>query len=205
MREAQIKKFEREEDILLSLSKLDYLTRSQIQRLHKLSGDRNARRVLTNMRDFIASFRLDAGESIYYLNKAGRERIGSDTVRQKSLQVSHFLMRNDVYIHYQPDEWKNEAKFSIGETGLTVIADAYFRHNGRRHFLEVDHLQLMQKNREKIERYRKLKDTGVFQEKIRYFPRLVWVTTTESRKKQLAEWCGISGLDTVVHLWDDIR
>jgi hypothetical protein len=67
----------------------------------------------------------------------------------------------------------------------------------------VDHLQHMAKNREKIERYKKLYQTGVFQQKMKYFPRLVWVTLTESRKKQLLEWC--NGLDVVVHVWNEIK
>jgi len=203
MRENLVKRLLREEAILSSLSKLDYLSRSQIQKLHDLSGDRNARRVLANMSPFISCFRGETGENIYYLNKTGRERTGAEAVRSKTNQVGHFLMRNDAFIHYAGNEdWKNEVKFSVPNV-VTVIADAYFRHNQRRHFLEVDHLQHMNKNHEKIDRYRKLYDTGVFQQKMKYFPRLVWVTLTENRRKQLAEWC--AGMDVVIHLWDEIK
>lgn len=193
----------REEAILLSLKRLDYLSRSQIQRLHGLAGDRNARRVLANMSQFIACFRGETGENTYYLNKAGRERVGCEVVRQKSNQVGHYIMRNDVFIHYAGNEdWKNEVKFSV-QNVVSVIPDAYFRYNQRRHFLEVDHLQHMNKNREKVDRYKMLFETGVFQQKLKYFPRLVWVTLTETRRRQLVEWC--NGLDVAVHLWDEIK
>ncbi len=181
---------------------LDYLSRSQIQRLHDLKGDRNARRVLNNMREYLSCFRSDTGEYVYYLSKPGRERIGCETVRKKTAQVNHYLMRNDMYIHLKPEDWKNEVKISVPNI-VTVIPDAYYRYEMRRHFLEVDHLQSMLKNRKKIERYKKLKATGAMQEKLRYFPRLIWVTTTEHRRKQLIEWC--EGLDCQVYLWDEIR
>lgn len=191
----------REEAILSSLKKLDYLTRGQLQKLHGLGGERNARRVLGNLTPYMASFRND-GENIYYLTKTGRERTGSEVARHKTLQAVHFLMRNDVYIHYRPDDWKNEVKIGIKDV-VTVIPDAYFLHQMKRYFLEVDHLQHMSKNHEKIERYKKLKDTGALQDKLKYFPRLIWVTMTESRKKQLQEWC--NGLEVTIHLWDDIK
>jgi hypothetical protein len=197
------KKFLREEAICLSLKKLDYLSRSQIQKLHGLGGDRNARRILDNMAPLISCFRGGTGENIYYLNKLGRERVGCVVIRQKTIQAGHYLMRNAVYIHYVGNEdWKNEVRFHVDGV-VTPIPDAYFRYNQRRHFLEVDHLQHMNKNRDKIERYKKLYATGAVQQKLKYFPRLVWVTLTESRKRQLAEWC--HGLDTVIHLWDEIN
>jgi hypothetical protein len=107
--------------------------------MHDLGGDRNARRVLANLSDFVANFRGESGESIFYLNRAGRERVGAEVVRQKTNQVNHFLMRNDFYIRFRPEDWKNEMKMSVKDV-VTVIPDAYFRHEMRRHFLEVDHL-----------------------------------------------------------------
>jgi len=182
--------------------KLDYLATRQIQKLHDLKGDRNTRRVLAGMREYVSSFRAENGESVYHLSKSGRERVGSEVVRTKTTQAGHYLMRGDVYIRYRPEDWKNEMRFTVTDV-VVVIPDAYFRHNMRRHFLEVDHLQHMSKNREKIDKYKKLKETGMLQQKLKYFPPLVWVTMTATRKKQLLEWC--EGLDVVVHVWDDIR
>jgi hypothetical protein len=134
MMESQKKKLQREDAILSSLKKLDYLSRSQLQRLHHLSGDRNARRVLANMNRYLSYLRGDNGENVYYLNKSGRERIGSNVIRQKTNQTGHFLMRADAYIHYTgSQDWRNELKFSV-EGVTTVIPDAYYLHNLRRHF-----------------------------------------------------------------------
>lgn len=186
------------------MKKLDYASRRQLQKLHDLSGDRNARKVLDNMKEYISCFRGDNGENIYYLNKTGRERVDCEVIRQKTVQAGHYLMRADAYIHYVGNEdWRNEMKFTVPDV-VTVIPDAYFRYNQKRHFLEIDHLQHMSKNREKIDKYRKLQDTGVLQKKIGYFPRLVWVTLAESRKMQLTEWCG-EDLNVVIHLWNEIR
>lgn len=188
----------------MSLKRLDYMSRSQLQRLHKLGGDRNARRVLDNLGPYLSSFRGETGENIYYLNKDGRDRVRCETVRQKTAQANHFLMRADAYIYYSGnDDWKNEMRFKVEEKGITLVADSYFRHNLRRHFLEVDHLQHMNKNHEKIEKYKRLHATGALQDKLKYFPRLVWVTLTESRRAQLLEWS--AGLDTVVHVWKEIN
>lgn len=196
-----IQKIRREEIILLSLAKLDYLSRSQLQRLHNLSGDRNARRVLSNMKEYISSFYSESGVKIHHLNKLGRERIGCETVRQKITQVKHYLMRNDYYIYLKPREWRNEIKFSIPDV-VTVIPDAYFTHNHTLHFLEIDHIQKMIKNQDKIERYKKIKELGVFQKQYKQFPKLVWVTLTENRRKQLNKWC--EGLESKVFLWHEI-
>lgn len=194
---------QREEAILSSLKKLDYMSRSQIQRLHNLGGDRNARRVLDNLSSYLSCFRGDNGENIYHLNKEGRNRINCEVVRQKTAQAGHYLMRAGAYIHYGGGEdWKNEMNFKI-EGVVNLITDSYFRYNGRRHFLEVDRLQHMAKNHEKITRYKKLHATGTLQEKLKYFPRIVWVTLTESRKAQLLEWC--AGMDVIVHVWNDIE
>ncbi|TLS53376.1 hypothetical protein FE782_03650 [Paenibacillus antri] len=205
MLESQRRKIARHDAILSTLAKLDYANRSQLQRLHDLRSDRNARKVLDGMREFISSFRSDSGENVYHLNKSGRERVNSAIVRNKLSTCGHYLMRNDAYIYYgAPADWKNEARIKAdGEGTSHIIVDSYFMYEMRRHFLEVDHKQHMSKNKEKIERYKRLKATGVFQEKLRYFPRLVWITLTEARRKQLAEWC--DGLDVTIHLWDEIR
>ena len=76
-----VKKVQREENILLSLKKLSYLSRSQIQVLHDLGSARNASRILQHMNNYVSSFR--DGENIYYLNKDGRERVNSKKVLKK--------------------------------------------------------------------------------------------------------------------------
>jgi hypothetical protein len=154
------------------------------------------------MHEYVSSFYSESGVKIYHLNKLGRERIGCEIIRHKTNQVNHYLMRNDYYIFRKPYEWKNEIKISV-ENEVTVIPDAYFRHDKSLHFLEVDHIQKMIKNHEKIEKYKKLKEIEVFQKKYNQFPKLVWVTLTENRKKQLLEWC--KDLDVTVYVWYEIK
>ncbi|PEI87275.1 hypothetical protein CN679_22635 [Bacillus pseudomycoides] len=60
----------------MSLKKLGFLSRKQIQVLHDLGGDRNASRVMKDLEEYVSSFR--DSEKVYYLNKEGRERIGSN-------------------------------------------------------------------------------------------------------------------------------
>jgi hypothetical protein len=176
---------------------LGFLSRSQIQRLHRLGGVRNANRVLNEMSDYLNTVRLD--ENVYYLNAAGRDRVGATKVLKKTHQVTHHLMRNSLYLaHGCPSTWKIEVKLSVkGE--VTVIADALFTMAGRYFICEVDNTQKMSENRAKVEKYRRLIELGVFEKA----PKLIWITTTEYRRKQLAKLC--EGLDVTVYLASDFN
>lgn len=174
------------------MKKLDYLSRSQLQRIHRLGSDRNARRVLQEMSEYLSYFR--DGEKVYYLNKEGRERVDCKKVKKKSAQVQHYLMRNELYIHLgQPATWKNEIKFGLKDIAV-VIADALFQKDSIYHLVEVDHLQKMSKNRVKIDKYRKLS--------ARTKLKLIWVTTTDYRRKQLEKLC--EGLDVQIFTISDL-
>ena len=185
-----MKRQQREENILLSLKKLNYLSRSQLQTLHNLKSDRNASKVLKSMEKYINSFR--DGENIYYLNKEGRERVNSQKVLKKTIQARHYIMRNSIYIAFNsPSDWKNEMKLQVPKK-VKVIADALFTVDKRYHIVEVDHTQKMTKNKGKMERYRKLMELKAFDKE----PKFIWITTTELRRKQLLELC--EGLDVQV-------
>jgi hypothetical protein len=184
---------EREEQILLSLKKLDYLTTSQIRRLHNLKGARNARKVLERLEPYLCHFR--EGENVYYLSRAGRDRVEASKVRKKTLQAIHYIMRNEAYIHFgRPHTWKNEVK--VSDSNVTIKADAMFTIDKKLHFVEVDHLQKMGENRLKVGKYHKLKESG-------HAFKLIWITTTEYRKKQLTKLC--EGLEVMIHTIADIR
>lgn len=188
---------QREENILLSLKKLDYLNRSQIQTMHNLGSDRNAQRVLQNLGEYLSSFK--DGENIYYLNKEGRERVNSKKILKKTTQARHYIMRNSIYIAYGcPSSWRNEIKLEVPKH-VKVIADALFQKDKRYHIVEVDHTQKMSKNKSKVERYRKLIDLGVFQIQ----PKFIWITTTELRRKQLTSLC--EGLDAQIFTVKDFH
>ncbi|WP_231516886.1 replication-relaxation family protein [Sporolactobacillus terrae] len=187
-----MQRIEKEEAILLSLAKLDYLSRSQLQRMHNLKSDRNANHFLKSMSDYLCSFR--DGENVYYLSAAGRERVGCEKVRKRTMQADHFLLRNQVYLAYgRPSTWKNEIK--IEANGVCVVADAVFKQNSLFHFVEIDITQKMGENARKIARYRKLYAIKPF--------KLVFATTTEYRRKRLLKLC--SGLDAAVYIREELK
>ncbi|MBO1515508.1 replication-relaxation family protein [Metabacillus sp. BG109] len=191
-----IEKEKRQEAILLSLKRLDYLDREQIQKLHNLGKVRNTQRVLSNMSECISSFTHDR-KNIYYLNKDGRERVGATKVRKKTAMINHFLMRNDLYIALgRPSSWKNEMKIAIPNTKISIVSDSIYIANKVHHFVEVDFKQSMIKNTAKIKRYRQLSE---------FNPNfvLIWITTTPYKKKKLQSLC--EGLNVQVYLWDDIK
>jgi hypothetical protein len=171
---------QRVENILLSLRKCDYLTRSQIQRIHNLKGDRNANRVLKSMEEYLGSFRHGL-EKVYHLNKAGRERVAATQIRKKTPNVQHFILRNQLWISLgRPRTWENEYKVKAGEVSL--VCDAKFTTKGGIPvFVEVDVTQPMIKNSAKISKYKKLKETtdDPFH--------VVWITEIESRRAKLTD------------------
>jgi hypothetical protein len=191
-----IERKKREEAILLSLRKCDYLSREQIQKLHNLGKTRNAQRILNNMQEFLSSF-TEERKKVYYLNALGREQVQANKIRKKTVQVTHYLMRNDLFIiKGRPSSWKNEVKVTIPHTDIYLIADAAFTFNKIYHFVEVDYKQSMSKNAEKVKKYQQLSS---------YNPdfHIVWVTTTPYRMKKLESLC--SNLKCKVYLWDEIR
>ncbi|KQL20459.1 hypothetical protein AN957_18930 [Cytobacillus solani] len=192
---------ERQERILLSLKKLDFLNRDQLMKLHRLGKKRNANRILHDLSYYLSSFR-EGYQAIYYLNKEGREYVNSQKVRKKNSFVNHVLMRNDFYIFMGfPHEWINEAK--VKDSKYSVVCDAWFKKGGLYHILEVDHTQKMKENKVKVAEYKNLYKSGEMAAHFGYFPKLIWITTTELRRKQLTELC--KGLPCTVYTISDIR
>lgn len=186
---------QRTENILLSLKKLDYLTRSQLQTLHNLKSMRNANRVLNNLSEYVSFFRHGL-EKVYYLNKAGRERVQCDKVRKKTPNIQHFLLRNQFYIYMKrPATWENEIKIKVGD--VSIVCDASFTYQGKKCFVEVDISQPMMKNKAKVDKYKKMKELtdDPFS--------LIWITEIESRRYKLAKLC--EGLIGTVFTLNDIK
>ncbi|GKU81178.1 replication-relaxation family protein [Niallia sp. NCCP-28] len=191
----------RQEAILLSLKKLDFLNRDQLQSIHNLGKVRNANRILKELSPYLESFREEYS-SIYYLNADGRAYVNSNKVRRKNPFVNHTILRNYFYIFAKrPVEWTNEVKISDGIT--SIVTDTWFKSNGKYHFLEVDSLQKMKENKTKINNYAALYKAGHLKKHFGYFPTLIWLTTTELRRKQLKELC--KDLPCVVYTIDEIK
>ncbi len=193
----------RQEEILWTLDKLGFATRSQLQQIHDLGSMRNANRILSNMREYLNFFRLF--ENVYYLNKNGIDFLGLEKEPlKKNMQIEHYLMRNDMYIYYDfPKDWQIEkpihfkARVDIGggifqTKERTIIPDAQFTVNSIYHFLEVDNQQQMKENRKKIELYKEL--TASIKETYKQTPTIIFYTSSENRKKKLDEWCDRAGL-----------
>ncbi|MDQ0975898.1 hypothetical protein QFZ31_005776 [Neobacillus niacini] len=191
----------RQEQILLSLKKLDYLDRDQLNRIHRLGTIRNTNRILKQLSNYLSSYREDYS-TIYYLNKEGREYVTSEKIRKKTNFVNHVIMRNQFYIYAGfPSKWKNEMKLSDRE--ISIVCDAWFKANGKYHILEVDYQQTMKENRNKIEKYRGLYTNKSMESKLGHVPPLLWLTTTELRKKKLVEL--LKGLPYGVYTINDIK
>jgi hypothetical protein len=189
-----IEKEKRIYQILLLLKKCDYLTREQLQRMVNLGKTRNAQRVLKDLSNYVSSF-TDDKKNVYYLNSNGRERVQAEKVRKKTAMVTHYLMRNDLYITVGcPVSWRNEVEISINNVSL--IADAAYISDKLHHFIEVDNKQSMSNNIQKIKKYKKLST---------YNPQfvLIWVTTTPYRKKKLESLS--QGLKFKIYLWEDLK
>jgi len=191
----------RQEAILLSLKKLDFLNRDQLQIIHNLGKVRNTNRILKKLSPYLESFREEYS-TIYYLNSEGRAYVNSNKVRRKNPFVNHTILRNYFYIFAKkPTEWTNEVKISDGIT--TLITDTWFKAGGKYHFLEVDSLQKMKENRVKVNNYKALYTAGHLAKHFGYFPPLIWLTTTQLRKKQLKELC--KELPCAVYMIDEIK
>lgn len=175
------------------------MTRDQISEYFKLGKKRNANRVLRNLSTYLSSFR-DGYDTIYYLNNLGCIYVDCDKTRRVSSNVQHTIMRNDFWMFYNfPYDWKNEVKISDGQTN--IVADSMFTRNGFKHFLEVDNIQKMKINQEKIKRYKTLSESLLLQ--FGYYPTIVWMTTTDLRRKNLEKAC--EGLKCKVYTIDDIK
>jgi hypothetical protein len=112
-------------------------------------------------------------------------------------------MRNDVYIHFGcPKIWQNEYKIPNPE--FTIIPDAVFNSKGIQYFLEVDHLQKMKKNVEKLKRYKEFKDMGLWQKRNGgRFPVVLFYTTKDSRKAQIN--LKNPGIELLVYTKEDLH
>src|SRR5690625_2842699 len=155
-------KLSRYDRIQLSLAKLTYATREQLQITNNLGGDRNARRILLDMeRDgYIKSVRFE--KKIYY----------PVYKRLQRSEIQHTLMRNDLYIKFnRPDDWAKEVP--IKQNGeVALIPDAMFTKNGQYHFVEIDNKQSMRTNYDKIKRYADL--FKMIFKQYKHHPTLIW-------------------------------
>lgn len=153
---------------------------------------------MNNLSEY-TNFFYDHREKVYYLNKQGAELIGmSDTPPTKNRNFKHTLMRNDLYIYLgMPKHWLKEHPIKL--ENKFIRPDVIFKKEGKQYFVEVDNTQKMSVNLEKIEDYKKLKDTYS-----KDFPEIIWLTTTELRRQNLSKICQSKSLACKVFLLSEI-
>ncbi|PKR86084.1 replication-relaxation family protein [Heyndrickxia camelliae] len=187
------RKRQRHEAILLTLDKLEFVTKGQLQAIHNLGGGKNAYRILKEIKEegYIQCKRIV--ENIYYLTKEGRELIGSTKDVKWNQNVEHTLMRNDLYVLLGcPDNWKNEpqvkvkVKDGLSHKEINFRPDARFYQKGVHHFVEIDNVQSMGENKKKLQIYYEVKEA--FKMQFGHDPKIIFFTKSELRKRRLAEW-----------------
>ncbi|KAB8138420.1 hypothetical protein F9U64_05315 [Gracilibacillus oryzae] len=181
----------REEKILLRLAELNFATREQLRIIEGLGGDRNSHRILYQMEKdkLLSSVRYE--KKIYFLSNRGKERVGVTQSKLKRDKIKHTLMRNDLYIKLgMPEGWKKEIPVHFGTE--TLISDATFQRAGRYSFVEIDNVQTMKTNYEKIRKYRAL--SNLIKQQYNHVPTLIWYSLSETRKEKLKDACVKNGL-----------
>lgn len=191
-----------------------FATREQLQKIHHLGSSRNALKLLGEMKNYL-HVQNHKGVNVYYLNKEGRDLIGSTNEMKWSLQAEHHLMRNDLYIHYQcPSDWLVEKKSEYDKhvTGpdgklvkktYYVIPDARFTLEGVYYFLEVDNTQNMVDNRKKIQHYAEL--FPLMHKHLGHKPVIVFYTMTPIRQVKLREICEEYKISCEVYTKADLK
>ncbi len=193
---AQQKRQQRDEQILLSLDSLTYATREQLQVINNLGGDRNAQRILSRMEKDKLLLVARMEKNIYYLSNKGKQIIGSNQGKLNKKEITHVLMRNDLYIKLgMPSGWKKERPVKWGNNKL--IPDATFKKDGEFQFVEVDNQQTMATNIEKIKKYKEL--SYVIFQQYNHRPTVIWYASSELRKKKIKDICEKHGLKFQVY------
>lgn len=173
-----------------------------LQQIHDLKSYSNACRVIKQLSPYINETMFDK-EKVIYLNKEGRELIGSKKEVKKNMLIEHTLLCNEVFLYFRcPVDWKTEyiletkesaaSSFGIQFKGLSllnkkkVVSDASFNRNGYLHLVEIDNTRGMADNKKKIETYAEIFPN--IKNSKNMFPALYLFTTTEDRKRKLEGW-----------------
>jgi hypothetical protein len=189
---------ERKEQLLGTIDHLGAVKIKHLLRIHNdLRSYRNACRVVRELEPYTHQIFYDR-EKVIYLNKEGRQLIGSSKEVKKSPLLEHTLLRNDAYLYFKcPPDWKTEytlesqneqlSSLQIRVEGLSikgqkrVVADAVFTQDWYLNIIEIDNTRNMSDNKKKIDLYREIFPSYKV-------PKLWFFTTSEDRKKKLLKW-----------------
>ena len=206
---------ERIEQLLTTIDILHLATIKHLRGIHDLKSYRNACKVLRQLEPYTFVTYWNK-QKVFYLNKLGRDMIGSNKEVKRNQNLEHTLLRNDVYIYLnKPITWQTEAEISYsvpqqhkqlgiivkGVSSVTktrVIADAKYTRNGYTHLVEIDNSRHMPDNLKKIKAYAecfKHLDT----------PRLEIFTTSLTRKRKFETWLKEYTLRGEVFTYEEIN
>ncbi|SFD17873.1 Replication-relaxation [Bacillus sp. 491mf] len=188
MKHQKLKQKARHIEILLSLSKLEFATRRQLQAIHALGSIRNANRVLKDLRQYchVTSYNR---EYVYYLNKKGLALLGLDpNQRKKKHQLEHIILRNEAWMWLDFPDWKIEQviQFRYQNGEKTIVPDAYYVKDQVPYFVEIDRLQHMKVNEEKIQYYGLI--TKIYRKQNNIVPNVLFFTISDYREKKLEDY-----------------
>lgn len=210
-----MKSWARIEQLLMTINRLGAATIRQVHGIHpELKTYRNACYALKQLEPYTNTTFYNR-EKVFYLNKSGRDLIGSEKEFKVSQKLEHTLLRNEVYIYLNcPIDWQNEkvieyASESPNLNGIIVrgvnvakrnkiVSDGYYLRNGYTHIVEIDNKRDMKENHKKIIAYKecfKYLDT----------PRLEMFTNTLDRKRKLEKWMIENKLRGEIKTYEEIR
>lgn len=204
-------KLARTEQILKVIDQLGAVSVKQLHDILRIGTYRHTCRIINQLEPYLHVSR--GQQKIVYLNKDGRNLIGSEKEVKKSILFDHMLLANDAYIYFNcPADWKREYpieieqeqefSFAIQVKGLSVatkkkiIPDAFFKRDGYVYLLEIDNTRSMVDNKKKIEKYKEMYK-GI-KNKFGAQPKLCIFTFSEIRKKEFISWCDKLPHDVIV-------
>jgi len=186
-----------------------------LQKIHELKSYRNACYAVKSLKPYIHETFIGK-EKVIYLNKVGRDLIGSSKEIKKTPLLEHSLLRNEVYLYFNcPVDWKpeypTEIEIKVPSTiemkikGIKpinkkkVVSDATFIRNGYLHLIEIDNTRNMSDNKKKIDLYADIIPS--IKENV---PVLLFFTISEVRKRKLEAWCKGKGFRYQIKTFSEI-
>ena len=206
------------ESLLMTIDQLSMAKIRHLQQIHDLKSYSNACRVVKQLSPYVHET-IHNKEKVLYLNKEGRQLIGSAKEVKRNMMIEHTLLCNEAYLYFNcPIDWKTEyviemkervPAFDIQFKGLSlsnkkkVVSDASFSRNGYFHLVEIDNTRGLGDNKKKIESY--VDAFPMIQDQLGLLPSLHVFTTNENRKRKFEEWMKQQHLRGEVKLFEEIK
>lgn len=193
---------DRDIDILTTVSHMRFMNTSQIFRVHGYSGkygENVTRRKLKDLEEkgFLKSWQPDIYSSkIFYLTKAGAKEVelynGYENVRtfQRSNKTLHQVMVTEIFTLLKKCNTGKLRRFTLHPKVGEVEPDAWIEYQIGNSIkiilLEADRAtETLSIITEKLDQYKQVYDSGEYQKKYGIFPRISFITCSDTRKRAL--------------------